>query len=109
MVSGQYHLDQIKVMNFMMILTEEDGILVIGLMIQVYIPCNILFVKYLLLLIFAQLLDQQLLIIDSLIATNGLFNSRDFAHRLSKWINKGYPELNNKPPFGIGKKSFLIS
>ncbi|GBC38452.2 ADPribosylglycohydrolase superfamily protein [Rhizophagus irregularis DAOM 181602=DAOM 197198] len=47
--------------------------------------------------------DQQLLIIDSLIATNGLFNSRDFAHRLSKWVNKGYPELNNKPPFGIGK------
>ncbi|CAG8579006.1 2067_t:CDS:2 [Funneliformis mosseae] len=47
-------------------------------------------------------MDQQLLIIDSLTATNGLFNSRDFARRLHKWVNHGYPELDNKPPNGLG-------
>ncbi|CAG8557072.1 19135_t:CDS:2, partial [Racocetra persica] len=47
--------------------------------------------------------DQQLLIIDSLLCSNGIFNTRDFAKRLSKWDEEGYPELENKPPNGIGK------
>ncbi|CAG8731705.1 18892_t:CDS:2 [Dentiscutata erythropus] len=47
--------------------------------------------------------DQQLLIIDSLLCSNGRFNTRDFAKRLSKWVDDGYPELDNKPPNGIGK------
>ncbi|RIB12549.1 ADP-ribosylglycohydrolase-domain-containing protein [Gigaspora rosea] len=47
--------------------------------------------------------DQQLLIIDSLICSNGIFNTKDFANRLSKWNDDGYPELDNKPPNGIGK------
>ncbi|KAG9296369.1 hypothetical protein G9A89_014961 [Geosiphon pyriformis] len=46
--------------------------------------------------------DQQLLIIESLLTTNGSFNSRDFAIRLFEWAEKGFPELDNKPPFGIG-------
>ncbi len=59
-------------------------------------------------LLFEFNLDQQLLIVDSLIATNGMFNSRDFSHRLRKWYNNGYPELDNKPPFGIGEENSLI-
>ncbi|KAF0536944.1 ADP-ribosylglycohydrolase [Gigaspora margarita] len=47
--------------------------------------------------------DQQLLIIDSLIGSNGIFNTKDFANHLSKWVDDGYPELDNKPPNGIGK------
>ncbi|RHZ84322.1 hypothetical protein Glove_83g84 [Diversispora epigaea] len=46
--------------------------------------------------------DQLLLIIDTLIANDGIFNSCDFAMRLKKWVDQGFPELDNKPPCGIG-------
>ncbi|CAG8627633.1 2618_t:CDS:2 [Acaulospora morrowiae] len=46
--------------------------------------------------------DQQLLIIDTLISNDGVFNTRDFSARLANWSNQGYPELDNKPPNGIG-------
>jgi len=42
-------------------------------------------------------LDQLLLIIETLIANDGIFNSCDFAMRLRKWANQGFPELDNKP------------
>ncbi|CAG8437620.1 10515_t:CDS:2 [Ambispora gerdemannii] len=46
--------------------------------------------------------DQQLLIVQSLLSLNGIFNTRDFAKRLRQWAERGFPELENKPPFGIG-------
>ncbi|CAG8454040.1 10939_t:CDS:2 [Diversispora eburnea] len=35
-------------------------------------------------------------------ANDGIFNSRDFAMGLKKWVDQGFPELDNKPPCGIG-------
>ncbi|RHZ73035.1 hypothetical protein Glove_233g13 [Diversispora epigaea] len=46
--------------------------------------------------------DQLLLIINTLIANGGIFNSCDFAMRLRKWANQGFPELDNKPTCDIG-------
>src|SRR5205823_7974313 len=46
--------------------------------------------------------DQLLVIVDSLISTNGYFDTLDFAEKLKKWQKMGHPELDNKPPLGIG-------
>ncbi|KAI8579426.1 hypothetical protein K450DRAFT_242106 [Umbelopsis ramanniana AG] len=46
--------------------------------------------------------DQQLLLVQSLIHTGGVFNNKDFAKRLKDWSQHGLVALS-KPPLGTGR------
>lgn len=47
-------------------------------------------------------LDQQLLILQCLLADNGTLNPLHFAYRIKEWCRIGFPELDDKLPNGIG-------
>ncbi|CAG8486355.1 2352_t:CDS:2 [Paraglomus occultum] len=46
--------------------------------------------------------DQQILLVQSLLSQKGRLLTKDFANRLKIWAKDGFPELDDKPPFGIG-------
>ncbi|KAG2179634.1 hypothetical protein INT44_006482 [Umbelopsis vinacea] len=48
--------------------------------------------------------DQQLLLVQSLIHTGGVFNNKDFAKRLKDWSQHGLVALS-KPPIGAGRST----
>ncbi|TPX59610.1 hypothetical protein PhCBS80983_g02358 [Powellomyces hirtus] len=54
--------------------------------------------------------DQLLLLVQSVLATGGSFDFRDFAARLKYWIGNGlvFPDGSTKPPYGIGRTVSLV-
>ncbi|KAI8919478.1 ADP-ribosylation/Crystallin J1 [Powellomyces hirtus] len=54
--------------------------------------------------------DQLLLLVQSVLATGGSFDFRDFAARLKYWIGNGlvFPDGSTKPPCGIGRTVSLV-
>ena len=47
--------------------------------------------------------DQLILLLDAIVAGNGLLNIRDFAKSLKRWRNSGFPELGDTSGLGVGQ------
>jgi ADP-ribosylglycohydrolase len=52
--------------------------------------------------------DQMILILQSLLDHSGDVNYRDFAQKLHRWINEGFPELGDDAGAGCGRSTFAV-
>eukprot|EP01127_Copromyxa_protea_P009464 TRINITY_DN2241_c0_g1_i1.p1 TRINITY_DN2241_c0_g1~~TRINITY_DN2241_c0_g1_i1.p1 ORF type:complete len:156 (+),score=17.68 TRINITY_DN2241_c0_g1_i1:184-651(+) len=52
--------------------------------------------------------DQMILILDSIIENNGKIDHLDFAQKLKKWVQQGFPELGDSTSSGCGQNTYRV-